>query len=407
MKRILYNMVLVAAAVALTTIFQPLAHLKLLAAPTQQDNCQMFNETGKAVCGRFLQYWQANGGLAQQGYPLSDEFTEVSELNGRTYMVQYFERAVFELHPENQPPYDVLLSQLGRTQLKRKYPFGAPPPILSTTELKYRIFEVFGRHVRYCDPDYKYDIIGSGSPEVEKTNMLKWYAAVDKSTNEFRTILRNNNLSSADTLNPDQTLAIYRDSKRLHTLRLETAGEKYKFSLVTSKVGDPGPSGPGFHVEGLVEENGLLELKSSKPTNFTCVMFICLSGSSLISTPSGDVAVRDLRAGMDIWTADVKGVRHAAAILKTSRVPVGADHQMVHLKLEDGRELLASPGHPMADGRTLGALGMSDTVEGVRVVSTKLVPYSEGYTYDVLPSGETGHYWANGILLGSTLMSAP
>jgi hypothetical protein len=28
--------------------------------------------------------------------------------------VQYFERARFEYHPENQPPYDVLLGLLGR-----------------------------------------------------------------------------------------------------------------------------------------------------------------------------------------------------------------------------------------------------------------------------------------------------
>lgn len=34
---------------------------------------------------------------------------------------------------------------------------------------------------------------------------------------------------------------------------------------------------------------------------------------------------------------------------------------------------------------------------------TELVSYSNGYTYDVLPSGDTGLYWANGILIGSTL----
>jgi hypothetical protein len=38
---------------------------------------------------------------------------EVNELDGKVYAVQYFERAVFEYHPENQPPYDVLLSHLG------------------------------------------------------------------------------------------------------------------------------------------------------------------------------------------------------------------------------------------------------------------------------------------------------
>jgi YVTN family beta-propeller protein len=58
----------------------------------------------------------------QQGFPISDEFQEKSSLNGKVYTVQYFERAVFERHPENQPPYDVLLSQLGTFRYKAKYP---------------------------------------------------------------------------------------------------------------------------------------------------------------------------------------------------------------------------------------------------------------------------------------------
>ncbi|HYP20622.1 MAG TPA: PQQ-dependent sugar dehydrogenase [Chloroflexia bacterium] len=94
-------------------------------APGQQPNTSagsmMFPETGKRVGGRFLQYWQQNGGLPQQGYPISDEFMEKSDLDGKTYRVQYFERAVFELHPENQPPFDVLLSQLGKFRYDEKY----------------------------------------------------------------------------------------------------------------------------------------------------------------------------------------------------------------------------------------------------------------------------------------------
>ena len=86
-----------------------------------QGNSHNFPETGKTVSGVFWTYWQAQGGLAQQGYPISDEFTEKSDLDGKTYTVQYFERAVFELHPENQPPYDVLLSQLGTFRYKEKY----------------------------------------------------------------------------------------------------------------------------------------------------------------------------------------------------------------------------------------------------------------------------------------------
>lgn len=45
--------------------------------------------------------------------PISDEFLEKSDVNGQNYLVQYFERAVFEYHPEQRPPNDVLLSLLG------------------------------------------------------------------------------------------------------------------------------------------------------------------------------------------------------------------------------------------------------------------------------------------------------
>jgi hypothetical protein len=81
--------------------------------------CQTFLETGKRVCGRFLDYWKSSGGLSQQGLPISDEMQEQSETDGKQYVTQYFERAVFELHPENKPPYDVLLSLLGVFEYRR------------------------------------------------------------------------------------------------------------------------------------------------------------------------------------------------------------------------------------------------------------------------------------------------
>ena len=65
------------------------------------------------VIPQFMAYWTANGGLAQFGYPISELVTETLE-DGKPYQLQYFERARFELHPENQPPYDVLLGQFGR-----------------------------------------------------------------------------------------------------------------------------------------------------------------------------------------------------------------------------------------------------------------------------------------------------
>ncbi|HEX5506282.1 MAG TPA: Gmad2 immunoglobulin-like domain-containing protein [Thermomicrobiales bacterium] len=67
---------------------------------------------GVCIDGKFRAYWINNGGLYQFGYPLAPGRME-QEIDGKTYFVQYFERARFESHPENQPPYDVLLGLLG------------------------------------------------------------------------------------------------------------------------------------------------------------------------------------------------------------------------------------------------------------------------------------------------------
>jgi hypothetical protein len=97
-------------------------------APAKAEECVTFTETGQQVCGQFLDYWRAHGGLAQQGLPLTDSFTEISPTNNQPYTVQYFERARFEYHPENQPPFQVLLGLLGAEQYKAMYPTTPPPP---------------------------------------------------------------------------------------------------------------------------------------------------------------------------------------------------------------------------------------------------------------------------------------
>jgi len=72
-----------------------------------------FPETGKCVEGRFLDYWNAHGGLAINGFPLSDERQE--KIGDTTYWVQWFERVRMEYHPEYAgTPSEVLLGQFGR-----------------------------------------------------------------------------------------------------------------------------------------------------------------------------------------------------------------------------------------------------------------------------------------------------
>ncbi len=78
-------------------------------APVQQS--LFFKETNFGVSGKFLDYWQKNGGLSQFGFPITGEQTDPAT----KLTVQYFERARFESHPENGgTPYAVLLSLLGR-----------------------------------------------------------------------------------------------------------------------------------------------------------------------------------------------------------------------------------------------------------------------------------------------------
>lgn len=79
----------------------------LLPAWAQGADARYFEETGFTVSGQFLQFYDAHGGRAIFGYPLTREFQE----NG--LWVQYFQRARMEKHPENPEPYRVQLGLLG------------------------------------------------------------------------------------------------------------------------------------------------------------------------------------------------------------------------------------------------------------------------------------------------------
>ncbi|WJW70113.1 hypothetical protein OZ401_004616 (plasmid) [Candidatus Chlorohelix allophototropha] len=79
-----------------------------------KDQQWYFTETGHNLRFGFLKYWQDNGGLERFGYPISEERKELDPESGKTFMMQWFERARFEYHPENQKPFDILLGLLGK-----------------------------------------------------------------------------------------------------------------------------------------------------------------------------------------------------------------------------------------------------------------------------------------------------
>lgn len=97
--------------------------------PNQRDpSCEYVAVTGHHLCTAFRAYWHAHGldfgdpgisyreSLALFGYPISEEFRMTLE-DGKEYTVQYFERVRMEWHPENNPPYDVLLGRFGAALL--------------------------------------------------------------------------------------------------------------------------------------------------------------------------------------------------------------------------------------------------------------------------------------------------
>ena len=91
-------------------------------------NCGLlyFPETQHFVGEKFQAYWQSNGGIPVFGYPLSEAFEEQSPTDGKTYLVQYFERNRLEYHPENSgTPFETLLGLLGTQKYVSVY--GANP----------------------------------------------------------------------------------------------------------------------------------------------------------------------------------------------------------------------------------------------------------------------------------------
>ncbi|MCA1668399.1 MAG: hypothetical protein LC793_13615 [Thermomicrobia bacterium] len=79
-----------------------------------QESQHYFPETGHNLRFTFLDYWNANGGLALFGLPISEEHPEADAETGNTYIVQWFERARFAFHPENPSGAQVVLGALGR-----------------------------------------------------------------------------------------------------------------------------------------------------------------------------------------------------------------------------------------------------------------------------------------------------
>jgi hypothetical protein len=244
--------------------------------------------------------------------------------------------------------------------------------------------------VFWCDPDF-YPV---GRPGQEEQNALQQFPSLRANEAEFSAILQHLGLPRKTEYTDEEKLLIYREHKKL-TYQVEVIPSEgtYQFTLRVKE-------GQGERIEGTVTASGNIKVLRREPSFNTCP--ICLAEGTLIDTPDGPVPVEQLYKGMIVWTVDVNGSRVRSVIVRTLMTPAPSSFQVVSVTLSDGRAVIASPGHPTAEERALGDYHVGDTLDGAVVIAVENSKY-DGVTYDLLPSGGTGFYWANGILLKSTI----
>lgn len=272
-------------------------------------------------------------------------------------------------------------------------PAPAPTP-LAAVELKYRLFEHVGRPW-YCDPDF-FPIARADEKDLARQRLPEM--RTDAET--YAAILRHSGLADGASLTDDQLLAVYHDWKDLQRLALDPTGPAgvYGSAFV---VRPQTASKAAERVELRIDTAGKIDVLSRTPAGPpNCP--ICLADTTLIDTPRGPVRVTELGVGDLVWSMDGEGRRVAAPVIQTGSVMAPVGHEVVRLTLVDGRSVTASPGHPTGDGPALGYLGLGDHLDGATIVAVERLPY-RGRTYDLLPSGATSAYWADGVRLGSTL----
>jgi hypothetical protein len=264
------------------------------------------------------------------------------------------------------------------------------PGGLTQAQLKYRLVDQFGR-LLFCDPDY-YPVARADEGALAHERLPE----IQKDAPTFDAILAHLGITGSSSYTSDQELAIYRDWKMLNAIKLEQAGGGFHFLAIF------GTPQQGSRVDGTIDQRGNVTIASRTPSGQPPCP-ICLARGTRIATPFGDIAVEEMQVGDVVWTLDAVGARVALPLIEIGSTPVPATHGVVQLRLSDGRAVDVSPGHPTADGRKVGDLAPGENYDGAVVASTELTAYTGGATFDVLPAGTTGMYWANGVLLGSTI----
>lgn len=242
----------------------------------------------------------------------------------------------------------------------------------------------------YCDPDL-YPV----ARDDEQAAADQWWAGVDHGSPEVMSILDHHEY--VVPLTRAQRLGAYRDHKKLTVIVMRRLSGGYDFEL---SIGPPGGE-PDQTIAGVITAAGRIDERSRRPRPGGCP--ICLEAATRIATPEGEVPVADLRQGDLVWTLDLGGHRIAAPIELVARRATPGPHLMLRLVLSDGRILIAAGAHPGLHGEYLRQVRTGQRYDGAAVSSVGWIRSTAPATFDILPAGPTGRYWANAVLVGSTL----
>jgi hypothetical protein len=256
---------------------------------------------------------------------------------------------------------------------------------LSKVELQLLVIDHVGADFVYCDPD-SYPVAHGTELQNARQNLPAMEADPT-----YPVILQHLGIPADSVLTDHQLLAVYRLYKKIRFVELRRTGDGYDFTVNLESE----------QRTGSISDAGEIVDTGTTSSGFGCP--ICLARNTRIATPGGFVRVQDVRDGMTVWSTDAAGRRIRSVVLAVGHTPVPPTHRVARLVLADGRSVLVSPGHPTPGGEPVGSLRTGDAFEGTSVISAELIPYAGGFTFDLLPSGPTGTYFANGVLLGSTL----
>jgi hypothetical protein len=268
---------------------------------------------------------------------------------------------------------------------------------LNAGQLRLLVIERFGARW-YCDPD-EYPV-SHGS---EQERAIERFEEMRAEGEIYRAIAAKLGIDVSDALTDAQKLAIYRVWKIALSIPFDPVGDgRYRFDYLAQPVngGDM-----GFRTMGIVSADGSMVIEQQAAAGEP-VCPICLALGTTIDTPNGPVAVEGIRLGDPIWTLDAAGRRVAGTVIALGSTTAPAGHEVIRLTMADGRSVTASPGHPLADGRSFGSLAVGDLVDGSAITSLEALAYSGGATFDLVASGATGIYFSDGIPLRTTLVAA-